>query len=99
MIAIRIYPANQGDSFAEPLRQTKVCDSIVVNMIDVGEETGDLDKMLLKIADNYDDEVDTMVAALVSLMEPVMVVMLGVIVGGIVIALFLPLVKLIESVT
>jgi len=89
----------QGDSFAEPLRQTKVCDAIVVNMIDVGEETGDLDKMLLKIADNYDDEVDTMVAALVSLMEPVMVVILGGIVGGIVVALFLPLVKLIESVT
>ena len=89
----------QGDSFAEPLRQAKVCDSIVVNMIDVGEETGDLDKMLLKIADNYDDEVDTMVAALVSLLEPIMVVILGVMVGFIVVALFLPLVKLIQSVT
>jgi type IV pilus assembly protein PilC len=89
----------QGDSFAEPLRQARVCDSIVVNMIDVGEETGDLDKMLTKIADNYDDEVDTLVAALVSLMEPIMVVVLGGIVGFIVLALFLPLVKLITNLT
>jgi len=89
----------QGDSFAEPLRATKICDSIVVNMIDVGEETGDLDKMLLKIADNYDEEVDTLVAGLVSLLEPLMVVSLGGIVGFIVIALFLPLVKLIQSVS
>lgn len=89
----------QGDSFAEPLRRSKVVDSIVVNMIDVGEETGDLDKMLLKIADNYDDEVDTIVASLVSLLEPMMVVSLGTIVGFIVVALFLPLVTLIQSVT
>lgn len=89
----------QGESFAEPLRQAKVCDAIVVNMIDVGEETGDLDKMLTKIADNYDEEVDVMVASLVSLLEPIMVVVLGGIVGFIVIALFLPLVKLIQSVS
>ncbi|MEM6458923.1 MAG: type II secretion system F family protein [Planctomycetota bacterium] len=88
----------QGDSFAEPLRKAKVCDPLVVNMIDVGEETGDLDKMLLKIADNYDEEVDVAVAGLVSLLEPIMVVILGGIVGGIVIALFLPLVKLMQSV-
>ena len=89
----------QGESFAEPLRQAKVCDSIVVNMIDVGEETGDLDKMLTKIADNYDEEVDVLVASLVSLLEPIMVVVLGGIVGFIVIALFLPLVKLISAVS
>jgi len=88
-----------GESFAEPLRKTKVCDSIVVNMLEVGEETGDLDKMLLKVADNYDEEVDVMVGALVSLLEPIMVVALGGIVGFIVIALFLPLVKLITSLT
>ncbi len=88
----------QGESFAEPLRRAKVCDTIVVNMIDVGEETGDLDKMLLKIADNYDDEVDTVVGSMVSLLEPIMVVALGVIVGFIVIALFLPLVKLLQGV-
>ncbi len=89
----------QGDSFAEPLRKSRVCDGIVVNMIDVGEETGDLDKMLLKIADNYDEEVDVMVESLVSLIEPIMVVALGGIVGFIVIALFLPLVKLITTLT
>lgn len=89
----------KGDSFAEPLRKSRVCDGIVVNMIDVGEETGDLDKMLLKIADNYDEEVDVMVAALVSLLEPIMVVVLGGIVGFIVLALFLPLVKLITNMT
>jgi type IV pilus assembly protein PilC len=88
----------QGDSFAEPLRKAKVCDPLVVNMIDVGEETGDLDKMLLKIADNYDEEVDVAVAGLVSLLEPIMVVVLGGIVGTIVIALFLPLIKLMQSV-
>jgi len=88
----------QGESFAEPLRKAKVCDSIVTNMIDVGEETGDLDKMLVKVADNYDEEVDTLVSGLVSLLEPVMVVVLGGIVGVIVVSLFLPLVKLMESV-
>jgi type IV pilus assembly protein PilC len=89
----------EGESFAGPLRAAKVCDSIVTNMIDVGEETGDLDKMLMKIADNYDEEVDVMVGSLVSLLEPIMVVTLGGIVGTIVIALFLPLVKLIQSVS
>jgi len=89
----------QGESFSEPLRQSKVCDNIVVNMIDVGEETGDLDKMLLKVADNYDEEVDVMVANMVSLLEPIMVVMLGGIVGFIVVALFLPMVTLITSLT
>jgi type IV pilus assembly protein PilC len=89
----------EGESFANPLRAARVCDSIVVNMIDVGEETGDLDKMLMKIADNYDEEVETLVAGLVSLLEPVMVVVLGGIVGFIVIALFMPLVTLINSVS
>ncbi|MBI1336163.1 MAG: type II secretion system F family protein [Phycisphaera sp.] len=89
----------QGESFAEPLRQAKVCDNIVVNMIDVGEETGDLDKMLMKIADNYDEEVDVLVDAMVSLLEPFMVVSLGAIVGFIVAALFMPLVKLIQAVS
>jgi type IV pilus assembly protein PilC len=65
----------------------------------VGEETGDLDKMLMKIADNYDEEVDVLIGSLVSLLEPVMVVTLGGIVGTIVVALFLPLVKLIQSVS
>jgi type IV pilus assembly protein PilC len=87
----------EGESFAEPLRESKVCDAIVVNMIDVGEETGDLDAMLLKVADNYDEEVDVAVAALVSLIEPMLVVLLGLIVGTIVVSMFLPLVAMIES--
>lgn len=89
----------EGDSFANPLRASKTVDPIVINMVDVGEETGELDKMLMKVADNYDDEVDTLVASLVSLLEPIMVVALGLIVGFIVVALFLPLVTLIQSVT
>ncbi len=89
----------EGESFAEPLRESKVCDSLVVNMIDVGEETGDLDIMLIKIADNYDEEVDVAVQALLSLLEPLLVVVLGGVVGTIVLALFLPLVSMIESVS
>lgn len=88
----------EGDSFANPLRASKTVDPIVVNMVDVGEETGELDKMLMKVADNYDEEVDTLVASLVSLLEPIMVVCLGGIVGFIVVALFLPLVALIQGV-
>ena len=68
-------------------------------MIDVGEETGDLDAMLMKIADNYDEEVDVAVQGMLSLLEPLLVVFLGVVVGTIVLALFLPLVRMIESVS
>jgi type IV pilus assembly protein PilC len=89
----------EGESFAEPLKAARVVDSLVVNMVDVGEETGELDKMLLKVADNYDEEVETLVSSLVSLLEPVLVIALGLVVGSIVVALFLPLVKLISSVS
>jgi type IV pilus assembly protein PilC len=87
----------EGESFADPLRASKVCDAIVVNMVDVGEETGDLDKMLIKIADNYDNDVDVLVGSLISILEPIMVVVLGVIVGFIVIALFMPMISLIQN--
>jgi type IV pilus assembly protein PilC len=89
----------EGESMADPLRATKVCDAIVVNMVDVGEETGDLDKMLIKIADNYDNDVDVLVGSLISILEPVMVVILGLIVGFIVIALFAPMISLIQTVS
>ncbi len=89
----------EGETFAAPLRESKVVDSLVVNMIDVGEETGDMDTMLMKIADNYDEEVDVAVQALLSLLEPLMVVVLGSIVGTIVLALFMPLVAMIEGVS
>jgi len=70
---------------------------MVVNMIDVGEETGALDQMLTKIADTYEDEVDTTVSALTSLLEPMLILVMGVVVGFIVIAMFLPLVSLITT--
>jgi type IV pilus assembly protein PilC len=87
----------EGESFADPLREAKVVDAIVVNMIDVGEETGDMDAMLMKIANNYDEEVDVAVQGLIKLIEPMLIVFLGVVVGGIVVAMFLPLVAMIES--
>ncbi len=87
----------EGETFAEPLRASKTCDGIVINMIDVGEETGELDAMLMKIADNYDEEVDVAVASLVSLLQPLMVIVLGGIIGTIIIAMFLPLVEMINS--
>ena len=87
----------EGESIAEPLGQSKICDDMVVNMIDVGEETGDLDKMLLKIADQYDEDVDVAVEGLTSLIEPIMIVVLGGIVGFIVVALFLPLIQLMNQ--
>lgn len=87
----------EGESIADPLRQSRVCDEMVVNMVDVGEETGDLDRMLMKVADAYDEEVDALVDGLMSLLEPVIVIVLGLVVGTIVIALFLPLVKIIDT--
>jgi type IV pilus assembly protein PilC len=87
----------QGDPIAAPLSQSKVCDDIVVNMVDVGEETGNLDAMLLKVADTYDQEVDVAVEGLTRLMEPITVVLLGGVIGFIVISLFMPLVALIKS--
>jgi len=88
----------EGESIAEPLAACGVFDDIVINMIDVGEETGELDKMLLKIADNYDAEVDAAVSALMSVMEPILIVGLGFTVGFIVVALFLPLISLLEGI-
>jgi type IV pilus assembly protein PilC len=88
----------EGESIAKPLRQARVVDSMVTNMIDVGEETGELDNMLTKIADNYEEEVEVMVSGMVSLLEPVMVITLGGIVGYIVVALFMPMVAMMQSV-
>jgi type IV pilus assembly protein PilC len=94
----RIYESiREGETIAQPLRESRICDDIVVNMIDVGEETGDLDTMLNKIADNYDEEVEALVESLVSLLEPIMIVVLGGIIGFIVISLFLPLISLISK--
>ncbi len=90
------HAIRQGDTFANPLKQSKTVDQLVVNMIDVGEETGDMDKMLDKIANNFDEEADVVVSSMMSLLEPIMILVLGAIVGTIVFAMFLPMVKLIE---
>jgi type IV pilus assembly protein PilC len=87
----------QGDTFATPLRQSKTVDLIVSNMVAVGEETGDLDKMLLKVADNFDEQVDVLVASLMSMLEPIMIIVLGGIVMVIVMAVFLPMIQVITS--
>ena len=87
----------QGDTFAGPLRQSKTVDLIVSNMVAVGEETGDLDKMLLKVADNYDEQVDVLVASLMSLLEPIMILCLGGIVLTIVLSVFLPMIQVISG--
>ena len=82
-----------------PLKETDVFPSMVVQMINVGETTGALDTMLSKIADFYEDEVDTAVAGMLTLLEPVMIAFLGVVVGGIVIAMYLPIFDLISKLT
>jgi type IV pilus assembly protein PilC len=87
----------QGDTFAGPLRQSKTVDLIVSNMVAVGEETGDLDKMLLKIADNYDEQVDVLVASLMSMLEPIMIVCLGSMVMCIVVSIFAPMIQIITT--
>lgn len=87
----------QGDTFAGPLKQSKTVDLIVANMIAVGEETGDLDKMLMKIADEYDEQVDVLVASLMSLLEPIMIIVLGSVVMTIVLAIFLPMIQIITG--
>ncbi len=87
----------EGEGMTRPLEQSKVFPGMVCSMIEVGEETGALPEMLNRIADTYEEEVDRAVDSLTSLIEPIMIVFLAVIVGGIVIAMFLPLIKLIEN--
>jgi type IV pilus assembly protein PilC len=87
----------RGETVAGPLQATKVFPPMVTQMIGVGEATGALDMMLSKIADFYEEEVDTAVAGLLTLLEPVMIAILGVIVGGIVISMYLPIFSLIDK--
>ncbi len=88
----------EGETITAPLEASGIFPPMVISMVDVGEQTGALPEMLLKIADNYDDEVDNAVAAMTSLLEPIMIVFLAVIVGSIVIAMFLPLIDLMNRV-
>lgn len=85
----------EGENMAPPIEATKVFPPMVISMVQVGEETGELPEMLMKIADNYDDEVDNAVAGLTSIIEPLLIVFLALVVGTIVIALFLPLISII----
>jgi type IV pilus assembly protein PilC len=87
----------RGDTISAPLKQTGVFPGMVVQMIGVGEATGALDTMLSKIADFYEEEVDTAVAGLLTLLEPVMIAFLGIVIGGIVIAMYLPIFGLISE--
>jgi type IV pilus assembly protein PilC len=89
----------RGETIAVPLKETKVFPSMVTQMIGVGEATGALDTMLAKIADFYEEEVDTAVAGLLTLLEPIMIAVLGIVVGGIVIAMYLPIFDLISKLT
>jgi type IV pilus assembly protein PilC len=93
-----IYAAiREGETIAKPLGEAKIADDLVVNMVDVGEETGALDVMMYKVADMYDEDVNTLVDGMVKLIEPMLVVVLGLVVGFIVIALFMPLVQLLND--
>jgi len=88
----------EGETITAPLEASGVFPPMVISMVDVGEQTGALPEMLLKIADNYDEEVDNAVAAMTSLLEPIMIVFLAVVVGSIVIAMFLPLIALMNGI-
>ena len=96
-IAVVHDRVKEGDSVAGPLRGTGVFPDMVSSMIEVGEETGDLPGMLTRVADGYEEEVDNSVNALTSLIEPLMIVVMAVMVGTIVIALFLPIVRIIQT--
>ena len=89
----------RGETISVPLKDTNVFPPMVTQMIGVGEATGALDTMLAKIADFYEEEVDTAVAGLLTLLEPIMIAILGVVVGGIVIAMYMPIFDLISKLT
>jgi len=94
----KVYESiREGETIAAPLKESRLVDDMVVNMVDVGEETGELDKMLHKIAEVYEEEVDVLVESLISILEPLMVVFLGFCVGFIVIALFMPMLAILEK--
>ena len=84
----------EGETIAAPLKASRVFPAMVAGMVDIGEQTGALPDMLMKVADNYDDQVDNAVTSMTSLLEPVMIVFLAVVVGGIVVAVFLPIIKI-----
>ncbi len=88
----------EGEGIARPLGQSGAFDDVLVNMIDVGEETGELDKMLVRASDTYDDEVDSLVKSLTSILEPILVIVVGAMVFFVMLALFVPLIRLMENI-
>lgn len=93
-IMVTVEAIREGKTIAEPLKEQKVFPPMVVQMIQVGEATGALDNMLSKIADFYDDEVDSTVASLTALLEPMIMMFLGTVIGGVMIAMYLPIFKM-----
>jgi type IV pilus assembly protein PilC len=87
----------EGGSIAGPLKESRIFPAMVSGMVDVGEQSGALPDMLMKIADTCDEEVDNAVSAMTSLLEPVMIIFLAIVVGSIVIAMFLPIIRIIEE--
>jgi type IV pilus assembly protein PilC len=87
----------EGDTIAVPLKASRVFPAMVAGMVDIGEQTGALPDMLMKVADNYDDQIDNAVTSMTSLLEPIMIVFLAVVVGGIVFAMFLPLIIILDK--
>jgi type IV pilus assembly protein PilC len=96
-VALVHESVKEGETITAPLEASRVFPPMVVSMVDVGEQTGALPEMLLRIADNYDEEVDNAVAAMTSLLEPIMIIFLAVLVGSIVIAMFMPLIAMISN--
>jgi type IV pilus assembly protein PilC len=96
-VALVHESVKEGETITAPLEASKVFPPMVISMVDVGEQTGALPEMLMRIADNYEEEVDNAVSAMTSLLEPIMIVFLAVVVGSIVIALFMPLITLIDQ--
>ena len=97
---VRVHDrVRDGEPLAAPLDQQKIFPTMVTSMVEVGEETGQLSEMLNRIADNYDEEVDNAVGGITSVIEPIMIVFLAVVVGTIVIALFLPIIQIIQKLT
>ena len=88
----------EGKTISEPLKDTEVFPPMVVHMIAVGEQTGALDSMLSKIADFYEDEVDAAVTNMLTLLEPIMIMFLGIVIGGIVISMYLPMFSLLNKI-
>ena len=88
----------EGEGIARPMGETGIFDDVVTNMVDVGEETGELDAMLLKVADAYDEQVDRKLASLFKVMEPAILLLMAVFIGGLVIALIMPLTKMMSTI-